>query len=264
MQDQEFIKYTNDQIVALKKTTEELKQVTGQNIDTVNSSQASILVEIEALKKEIRELSGRVEDNEHLIKYNLEKELGEEGNAKAEISKFSERIDHLERMVNHHHLYLNLEPFEYIDTRDGSSSPVSDSSKTLLNTINGVEKPKDLLLYEAGRDLFENGSFEKALSSFNSFLETYPKSDLADNAQFWIGECYMSLKQYDHAIHAFENVKKNYPDQNKVPNAMLRQAIAMQEIGDETSTKILLKQLIKTYPKSPEAKIAEKELAALK
>jgi tol-pal system protein YbgF len=261
---QEYIKYTTDQINALQKTTAELKESTDAKIDTINSSQASIMVEIEAIKKDLRELTGRVEDNENLIKYNLEKDLGEQGDAKTELSKALEKIDRLEKMVNYHHKYLNLEPFIYKDSKDGTEKPSGDNDATILNTINGVEKPKDVLLYESGLDLFNDEKYEQAISSFKTFLDTYPKSDLADNAQFWIGECFMGLKQYDMAIRAFQDVIKKYPKENKVPNAMLRQAIAWQKIGDSTSAGIVLKNLIKEYPKSPEAADAEKKLSSMK
>ncbi len=261
---QEYIKYTTDQISALQKATAELKESTGTKIDTVNSSQAAIMVEIDALKNDLRELAGRVEDNEHLIKYNLEKELGEKGDAKADINVIAEKIDRLEKMVNHHHQYLNLEPFQYINKTNDPATPVSEGNVTTLNTVNGVEKAKDVLLYESSLDLFNDEKYEQALSSFKSFLDTYPKSNLADNAQFWIGECFMGLNQYEHAILEFNKVIKNYPKENKVPNAMYRQAIAMQKIGEATGAKIVLKNLIKMYPKSPEAADAEKKLASMK
>ena len=91
----------------------------------------------------------------------------------------------------------------------------------------------------------------------------YPKSDLADNAQFWIGECHMSLEQYEQAILAYQEVIKKHPKGNKVPNAMLRQAVAFAEIKDKTSAKLLLKKVIKEYPNSSEAQIARAKLKTL-
>jgi tol-pal system protein YbgF len=261
---QEYIKYTTDQINELQKVTAELKESTGAKLDNISSSQASITSEIETLKNELRELAGRVEDNEHLIKYNLEKELGEQGDAKIDLNAIAEKVDRLEKMVKHLHQYLNLEPFEYINKTGELTKPAGDNNTTTLNTINGVEKPKDVLLYESSLDLFNAEKYDQALSSFKSFLEAYPKSDLADNAQFWIGECHMGLNQYDHAILEFNKVIKNYPNENKVPNAMYRQAVAMQKIGELTGAKIVLKNLIKMYPKSPEAADAEKKLSSMK
>ena len=74
----------------------------------------------------------------------------------------------------------------------------------------------------------------------------------------------MNLKQYEKAILAFQEVIKKYPRGNKVPNALLRQAMAFLEIKDTTSSKLLLRKIIKNYPRSSEAEIARRKLATLK
>jgi len=70
----------------------------------------------------------------------------------------------------------------------------------------------------------------------------------------------MALKQYEHAILAFQVLIKKYPKGNKVPKAVLRQALAFYEIRDKTSARLLLRKLIMKYPKSSEAKIAKAKL----
>ncbi len=74
----------------------------------------------------------------------------------------------------------------------------------------------------------------------------------------------MALKQYEQAILAYQEVITKYPKGNKVPNAMLRQAIAFLEINDKTSSKLLLQKVIKQFPGSSEAKIAQKKLKTIK
>jgi tol-pal system protein YbgF len=118
-------------------------------------------------------------------------------------------------------------------------------------------------LYESALAKFRAGKSEEALASFKHFLGNYPKSKLADNAQFWVGECYFSLKQYEQAILAYQEVIKNYPGGNKIPNAMLRQGLAFTEIKDTTSAKLLFRKIVKSYPNSSEAKIAEAKLKAM-
>jgi tol-pal system protein YbgF len=128
-----------------------------------------------------------------------------------------------------------------------------------------VAKPVDEIgLYDYSLAAFREDRYEKAMEGFREFLAAYPKSDRGDNAQFWIGECYMALKQYEQAILAYQKVIKNYPTGNKVANAMLRQAIAFLEIKDKTSATLLLKRIIKNYPNSSEADIAKKKLETLK
>jgi hypothetical protein len=75
--DKEFA-YTNDQINALKSKTASLQDTIDEKLDGVTSNQAEMIVEIDALKENIRELSGRIEDNEHLIKNVVEKDLSEQ------------------------------------------------------------------------------------------------------------------------------------------------------------------------------------------
>jgi TolA-binding protein len=73
----------------------------------------------------------------------------------------------------------------------------------------------------------------------------------------------MATKQYEQAILSYQKVIKDYPNGNKVPNAILRQAMAFTEINDKISAKLLLKKVINNYPDTPEAKSAESQLQKL-
>jgi tol-pal system protein YbgF len=119
-------------------------------------------------------------------------------------------------------------------------------------------------LYDWAFQLFRGGKFEAARAEFSSYLERYPKTDLADNAQFWLGECYYSEKSYRQAIGAYEKTIKDYPKSDKVSSALLKQGMAFLEMGDKTAGKILLKKVVKGYPQSNQAKIARSKLARIK
>lgn len=95
-------------------------------------------------------------------------------------------------------------------------------------------------------------------------MRTHPKSDQAENAQFWVGESHFALRQYEQAILAYQEVIKNFPKGNKVANATLRQGMAFLEINDKTSAKLLLDKVVKNYPNTSEAKIAQQKLTTLK
>ena len=118
-------------------------------------------------------------------------------------------------------------------------------------------------LYRKGFYLYQTRKYDAARKIFQQYLATYDDS-LSDNAQYWIGESHMALKQYEQAILAFQTVIKKYPRGNKVPNAILRQALAFYELKDKTSARLLLKKLIKKYPRSNEAKIARSKLKTMK
>ena len=91
-------------------------------------------------------------------------------------------------------------------------------------------------------------------------LEAYPKSRYAENAHYWLGECYFAEKKFDEAILELDEVIKNYPKGNKVPDALLRQGMAFLEMNDTTNAKLILKEVVKRFPKSDQANRARKKL----
>ncbi|MBN2062479.1 MAG: tol-pal system protein YbgF [Deltaproteobacteria bacterium] len=227
-----------------------------ETLQAVNSNQTQTRIELDQLKDDIKEISGRVEDNEHLLRRTVEKDLGAQDASKADLRNLAPRLQELERAVNRHSEYLHLEPLKKLDYEADEGQPVIGKA---------TEEPKtsEIERYDFALALYKDEKFESAIDGFKRFVDEFPKSDLADNAQFWIGECFMALKQYEQAILAYQEVIKKYPKENKVPNAMLRQAIAFLEIKDETSSKLLLKKLIKEHPKSSEAEIAKTKLKQL-
>ena len=114
-------------------------------------------------------------------------------------------------------------------------------------------------IYIKGLDTFKTGDMPAARGIFTKFLEQYPRHDLSANAHYWIGETYYSEKNYEPAILAFQEVIKNFPTKDKVPAAMLKQAMAFNAINDTKSATYVLKKLGEAFPKSDEA-IKAKEL----
>jgi tol-pal system protein YbgF len=114
--------------------------------------------------------------------------------------------------------------------------------------------------YKKAYDLYTQGDIAGAKGEFKRFLEVYPKSKYAENAHYWLGECYFSEKKYDEAILEFDEVIKNYPKGNKVPDALFRQGMAFLEMKDTTNAKLIFREVIKRFPKSDQAKRASKKL----
>ena len=128
-------------------------------------------------------------------------------------------------------------------------------------------KPAELspeALYQQGIDTFKGGNPQKARESLSKFVTQYPNHELAANAHYWMGETYYTEKMYEQAILEFEKVIKNYPGKEKVPAAMLKQAMAFKELGDKPSAKYVLKKLVDQFPKSAEAGPAKTKLKELK
>lgn len=260
--DKEFA-YINDQINNLNKKTSSIDdQLISMNerLGTVNANQAQMTVEMDRLKEDLNRLSGRIEDNEYILKNTVEKDLGEQETIQADVTRLSRTVEKLERVLKQQQTYLGLES----PVIEGAQQGVIETEPEREESAEVDQGSEEGKMYDAALSLYREEDYEQASEEFKKFLSLYPKSDLADNSQFWIGECLMALKQYEQAILAYQEVITKYPNGNKVANAMLRQAIAFLEINDKTSARLLLQKVIKQFPGESEAQIAQKKLKAIK
>ena len=234
-----------------------------ERLGSTNTNQAEMTVEIDRLKEDLNRLSGRIEDNEYILKNTVEKDLGEQEALQADVARLSHTMEKLERVLKQQQTYLGLEFLDTMEAQQGDQGiiEIEPEQEAAAEVDQGSEEGE---MYNAALSLYREEDYEKASEEFKKFLNSYPKSDLADNAQFWIGECLMGLKQYEQAILAYQEVITKYPKGNKVANAMLRQAIAFLEINDKTSARLLLQKVIKQYPGESEAQIAQTKLKAIK
>ncbi len=121
------------------------------------------------------------------------------------------------------------------------------------------EAPRGLtesVLFDAAMGYCRDGHYREAIMHFKYFLLSYPQSGLADNAQFWIGECYRAQHKLEEAIAAYQRVIDDFPGGNKVPRAMLHQGFAYLKIDDKANAKLVLGKLADELPMTEEAEIA--------
>lgn len=119
-----------------------------------------------------------------------------------------------------------------------------------LDSLQGARVDDD---YRDGVQLVRAGQCEQAAPKFRAFIKKSPSSDLADNAQYWIGECYYGQRDYNKAIIELNEVLLKYPKGDKVPSALLTLAKAFADSGDKIDARLILQKLISDHPKSEEA-----------
>jgi len=107
------------------------------------------------------------------------------------------------------------------------------------------------------------GQCGQAVPKLRDFIRKNPKSDLTDNAQYWIGNCYYSQRDYNRAIIELNEVLLKYPKGDKVPGALLTLADAFADSGDKIDARLILQKLVAEYPRSEEADRGRQRLQAL-
>jgi len=117
--------------------------------------------------------------------------------------------------------------------------------------------------YEEALGLMERKDYRGAIARFKEFVKKHPRSEYADNAQYWIGEGHYAFREFDQAILEFDAVRRNYPTGDKVPAALLKLGFAFAELGDKVDARLILQELIDRYPQSEEVQKAKQKLKTL-
>ena len=221
-----------------------------ESFNAVRQSQAEIQGHLADASRDIQILSGRFDEN----KYHMEKSFQ---TATSEIELLKLQISGLEKQIRELKYSLNGTG---IPGGSEISPPESGQGQLSDDAAPSSKEAK----YKEAYDALQGGEYSAARKKFQAFVRDFPKTDLTDNAYFWIAETYYSEKNYEDSILAYETLLKKFPESQKAPGALYKQALSFIEIGDRKTGQLILEQLIAGYPKAREAEFAKKKADELK
>ena len=150
-----------------------------------------------------------------------------------------------------------------LDTRlrklesQGANVAAAEGSTTPGNAADPARETQD---YETALGHFKATRYKEAASAFSAFVQKYPDSQLAPNAQYWLGNAWFAQRDCKKAIDAQTVVTNKYPDSAKAPDAWLAMASCQQELGNAAAAKRTLETLVAKYPNAPAAETARERL----
>jgi len=118
-------------------------------------------------------------------------------------------------------------------------------------------------LYSNGLRDITSGKYDLARQEFQDYLKYYSDTDLASNAQFYLGEIAYSQHNYDQAVQEYDRVLTNYPKSFKLAPAHLKKGMAQLELGQKTAGVKELREVVKRYPGTEEERRARAKLKEL-
>ncbi|HSR09920.1 MAG TPA: tol-pal system protein YbgF [Thermodesulfobacteriota bacterium] len=267
-------------VAALEKKVADLQRETNKVSGDVNSRmgmlqkeidtssqpmrryQADLGARIDKLQTDVQNLGGRFEES----KYFAEKTFGATKSSQTRLDELEKKVAALQKSLegSPDRTLLKI-PVEKGEKGDEEKTPAGpEASKETpaapekTATAKAPSGPDDL--YKRAYDRYSKGDLEGARGDFKKFLDAYPKSKYAENAHFWLGECYFGQKKYEDAILEYDEVIKRFPKGNKVPDALYRQGMAFLEMKDTTNAKLILKEVVRRFPQSDQATRARKKL----
>ena len=117
--------------------------------------------------------------------------------------------------------------------------------------------------YDAAFNALKGGDYPRAIAGFRSFVDTYPTSPLASNAQYWLGEAHYVTREYQNAITAFQKVTTQWPDSRKAPDALVKVGFTQSALGRNGDARVTLEEVVRRYPGTEAAQLASERLKRL-
>jgi tol-pal system protein YbgF len=218
-----------NEVVILGRQVRAMQETLDRNSGQMNALITQIVDNVTA----IRQAQGRVAEGS-LSAINEVNGIGERiGATNQRIDRLSEQVAELKKLVE------NLPK---------------------LPTMTQITPGNPDQLFAAAYGDYSRGNYDLSISEFRQYVETYPSSEMADNAQYWIGEALFAKRQLNEAILEFDKVSQLFPKGDKVPGARFKKAMAYAELGQQDAARAEFTALIKLYPKSNEAALARQQL----
>lgn len=174
----------------------------------------------------------------------------------------------IEQLAVRTHTELNLDPkAEKMVIEEAVMQMATTASDSSINTVDEtllaeepvMAPPKKAQGYSYNTDYrmayndalnkYFNNEFLEAIQDFKVLIEREPYGAYADNAQYWIGECYYSLEDFESAITEFEKVFV-FQENNKSDHALFKIAISYQQLGRYMKARENMSRFIQDYPDS--------------
>src|SRR5215470_14986539 len=193
----------------------------------------------------------------------LQKTLGAQTtDASTKVDQISGQVQALHDAVDELKARLAKVSKQLDDIQAGQQNIGSPGSAQPASPGAAQAPPPDALYNDALRD-FNAGKNDLANQEFSQYLQVYGKTDMAGNAQFYLGEILYRQGNYQQAILAYNKVLDQYPGGNKSAAAQLKKGFALLDAGQRDAGVQELRSLISRYPKSPEATQAKDRLTRL-
>ncbi|HEX6435915.1 MAG TPA: tol-pal system protein YbgF [Candidatus Binatia bacterium] len=232
------------------------------DVESMRSSLADTRANMQQLQREFSALKERIEET----RYQVGRQIGQSSrdgdqrvkDLEARVAKLTEAFKEQDGQLK-----AREEELRELQKNTRQQQPVAGDTSAEKSGISAAENETVRSDYEVAWRALEKKDYRLAITRFKEFLQKHPKSKLANQAQYWIGESHYALREFDQAILEFDAVRSRYPQADKVPAALLKQGFAFAELGEKVNARLILQEVVEKYAQSPEAVQAKQKLRSL-
>ncbi len=231
---------------------------------------------VEQLESRVNDLERRLQRAERLIESgNLQKMYIEQERMDNTLRGLQGQLEELQYKLqqmdrNQREIFLDfdqrLQQMQSAPPAGGGYQSSSTAGEEGDEGAGGAAAPEfdEASQYKAAFDYLKSRNFPQAIEGFKSFLQQWPSSSLAGNAQYWLGEAYYGNRDYANAAREFEKVRSLYPDSRKVPDATLKLGYSYYALKQWKKARKVLEEIRQAYPDSRVAGLAADRLKRMK
>ena len=118
-------------------------------------------------------------------------------------------------------------------------------------------------LYDTAYADYTAGQWSLAVQGFETYLKTYPKSELADDAQYYVGESYSGDSKFKEAVAAYERMIRDYPQSDILPEAWYKVGTAYERLGQPDRARAAYETAVKLFPETDAGRLSKQRLDGL-
>ncbi|MHB8503016.1 MAG: tol-pal system protein YbgF [Candidatus Acidiferrales bacterium] len=232
-----------------------LVQQAGDNVDKLNSAMGSVQKSVQ----DVQANSGARLDTMSTQVQGLSDNLEE---IKSRLGKLNQQLVDLQSAVQS--IDAKISGSAPASTTPGTAPPPNGAAASAPSpAAHSSPAPSADMLYSNGLRDITSGKYDLARQEFQDYLKYYSDTDLASNAQFYLGEIAYSQKQYQQAVTEYDKVLTVYPKSFKLAPALLKKGMALIELGQKTPGVRDLREVVRRYPGTEEERRARAKLKEL-
>lgn len=243
-----------DELAVIKRTASSKEEVQNVNVriaeqtEQLLRSNATLVAKVDAIEDRLQTTQGSAENVSHRMD-----QLAQQ------ISRAQRDVDDIKALLAT--MQQAQAPIGPPDAGAAPGTPAPSGGQVTVPATTPSGDPMET--YQAAYRDYQRGNYDLAIEGFRDFLAVNKVADLADNAEYWIGESLFSQKKYREAIAQFDSVVSRYPRSDKVPGALLKKGYAYISIGERAQGIVQLQYVVHEHPNSQEAGLARQRLRQL-
>lgn len=255
-QEVQALQHTVDSQTAILKT---LIQQTSASVDAMK---ASIDKMQESQQRNLADTGNRFDTMTGQIQQ-LSASLDE---TRGQLSKLSDQVAQTQKIIQ----TINTPPANGATAPTGTAAPGANGATGAGDAPPAAAAaqpptvPDPQTLYNSALSDYTQGQYDLAIQGFQQYLQNYSDTDLASNAQFYVGDSYYNQKDYKNAVKQYDQCIQSYPKGNKAAAAYLKKGYALLALNQRTAGEHTLDLLVRKYPTSHEADLARERLHRLR